>query len=125
ERKGLQAEIETLEGRIAENRARNTEVLRMHNEFQKEARFINELSGYLEQSLDLSAFLVALGETMPPGMTLSTMSYQDAGARGKVVVKELQLNGSIEGARDSAASVVTQYVNTFTEDPYFSTVVER
>ncbi len=124
ERHGVKEEIENLEAQIAKNKARNTEVLRMHNEFRKEARMIEEVSQFVEGSFDFSTFFATLGDSMLPGMKISTVTYQDAGTRNKTPVKELQINGSIVGARDMAASIVTEYVNGFTEHPYFSTVVE-
>lgn len=125
ERHGLAAEIQTLEERIESNRKRNSEVLRLHSAFQKEERFITEVTDYLEDSLDLSRFLVALGHSIPSGMKITSLTYQDASTRMKTVEKEMLISGSIEGARDRAASVVTQYLNVFAVDPLFAEIVER
>lgn len=122
-RYALQGEVQALEERIEENRTRNEEVLKQHRAFQKEERYLNELTTHLDGSLELSEFLRALGDTLHPRMILSTIRYQDVSDRGRSLGKELLLNGSVRANPDAAATVVTDYLNVFQQDPVLATTV--
>jgi hypothetical protein len=124
ERRTLVSESAMLQDQIRQNRARHDEALRLQREFQGNERFINELDLYLGGSLDLSKFLVSLAVSIPLEMTLTAVRYQDVSERGQSVGKQIVLNGSIAGSPDAAATVITEYLKVFRDDPSFADTVE-
>lgn len=115
----IHEEIVAIQEKIAENSARNKEVLRLDSAFKSEARYINGVVDYLNGSLELSSLLVALADTLHPEMSFTSIRYQDRGGR-EGEGKELVINGTITARPDAAASVVTQYVDALQEDPFLS-----
>lgn len=118
-RRSLNSEIADLEANLRENKARHEEVLRLHQEFEKREKLIVAVSQVVDNSLDLSRFLVALGHSLRPGMSLSNIRYTEQGQQ-----KLLQINGSIYGSPDAAASEITDYLEVFKVNPVLSERVE-
>lgn len=124
-RHAVRTEIRTLEERIQEHGARNEQVLKQDSAFKQEERTINDALAYIDGSLDLSTLLIALAETLHPDMTFTTIRYQSAGGPGSVSGKQILISGSIWAEPDAAASVVTEYLNAFHENPYLAERVEQ
>lgn len=118
----LENDIQLLEAKIAEQTPRNTEVLQMNNRFVAHQRLINEVVGYLDGSMELSGFLVALGETLHPEMTLSNIRYQGTGGRA-TGAGQITITGSIFATPEAAAGVITDYLNVFHENPFLAGMV--
>lgn len=126
-RHALEGEIALLEEKIQDNHARNEQVLKLDQAFQTEGRTINEAVAYIDGSLDLSAFLTALSQTLHPNMTFTTVLYQNAGGgRGAdVTKKQVLISGSIRAEPDAATTVVTEYLNAFHQHPFLAERVEE
>lgn len=124
-RHALEGEVRMLEGRIEESSARNAEVLKLEKAFKEEERTINEAIVYLDGSLDLSAFLIALAETLHPNMTFTGIRYQDAAGRGEKPKKQILISGLIWAEPDAATSIVTNYLGAFHEDPFLAARVDE
>jgi Tfp pilus assembly protein PilN len=121
----LSSETKARQSQMSQNKARHDQVLQLHRDYQTHERFILDLSAYLEDSLNLSPFLVALGNTLPPEVDLAGLRYQDVTERGQSIGKQILLHGSVRGAPDAAATSMTEYLKVFAQDALLAEKVER
>lgn len=110
---------------ISAHKKANDELLRQSSEFEKWAKIINEIQGFVGVPIKPSAFLSAIGAARPPTMTLSSLSYNIEGRKepdkkaddgkkipGKsFVVYNILIGGSVTGTSQQA----TRNVEAFRE----------
>jgi len=125
QRAALREATHQSERQVAENRPRHNQVVQMQRDFDTHARLLTEVTSFAEASLDLSTFLIAVGDTLPEEMILTTVRFSEANDRNRDPLRQLQLSGVIRGTPESAASVVTNYLGAFQANPVFLAEVDN
>ncbi len=126
----LELQIGSLKGAIASHQNEigvhkkvNDELLRQSSEFEKWAKIINEIQGFVSVPFKPSAFLSAIGAARPPSMTLSSLSCNIEARKepdkkaedGKKIagkaftVYSVMIGGSVSGTSQQATRAVDAF----------------
>ena len=137
----LEFQISTVSGLIAEDNKQikflapgNVELLKQSQEFERWARLINEVQGFLSSALKPSGFLLAMGEARPSNMTMSELRYNiearsdsTKDAKGKkttqnYAVYTISLAGSVSGTSQQATRAVEAFRDSLSGLPIFKEI---
>lgn len=128
----LSGAIASHQGEIALHEKTNAELLRQSAEFEKWAKNINEIQGFVGVPFKSSDFLAAIGSVRPAQMTLTQLSYNiearkepdkkqgDKKIPGKAfAVYNVTVVGSMSGTAQQATRAVSAFRDKLEELPLF------
>jgi hypothetical protein len=106
------------EARIAENKARNAEALRLTKAINDEERKFAEAAAFVKGALSPTEFITILGQTLPREIQLEYLDYRPHDPNSA----QCTIRGLAAGSKDQASGVASAYVETLRTQPRFTQV---
>ena len=107
------------EKKLAAGKKENEELLRQSGEFERWAKLIKEIQGFVGVPFKPSSFLTAMGEIRPAHMTLSQIAYSIE-TRQDAPVYVIVISGSVTGASTQATHSVEAFRDKLETLPLFN-----
>jgi hypothetical protein len=108
------------QAKIDTNRKASDQVLVLSRKFADEEKKLAEFDAFLRPRMVFSEFVLHLASTLPPELTLDTVSIEDTG---------VNLRGFIVGKAEEASGRISPYVEQLKQDQYlgamFGTVTQN
>ncbi len=101
------------QAKIDANRRASDEALALSRTFGDEEKKLAEFAAFLNPRLVLSEFLLHLGSTLPPELTIETVSVEDTG---------VSLRGLAVGSAEEASGRISPYVEQLRQDKVLALV---
>ncbi len=96
------------QAKIDANAKASDQALALSRKFGDEEKKLAEFDAFLKPRVVLSTFLLHLGETLPPELTIETVAVEDAG---------VSLRGFASGKAEEASGRISPYVEQLRRDP--------
>ena len=114
--RALQADTEIAQKTVDTNKPASDQAIALFRKFQEEEKKVAALQGFLSGSkLVLSDFLLQMGASLPPSVTLNSIDYKPSA---------VTLIGAISGAPDEASGQAVAYVDRLRKNEVFSGMFE-
>lgn len=107
----LNSQIDDWQRQIDRDRAPSAQAVKMFQDFQAEEKKLQEAVAFLKSPMDLSVFLLRLGEILPEHITIDAIDW-----RGNVIT----LRGTVIGSPDEASGFASGFVEVLNNDEVFA-----
>jgi hypothetical protein len=112
---GMGAGIADFQRQIDKDKPASDRAVVAFKKFQEEEKKLLELRDFVVAPLRASEFLLQLGDSLPPGILLTSIDYRPTG---------VALRGTVSGTADQASGEAYAYVGKLQKYPGFATLVE-
>lgn len=116
----LSTQIDDTQAVITKNTKENAEAIRLSKVFDAEAKKITEASLFGRKDLAPSAFILLLGQTLPPEVQIESVDMRFSGASGDQFI----VRGIVAGSKDEASGSADKYVRSLRNSPLFGAKFE-
>jgi len=97
--------------KIDANRKVSDQTLALSKKFEAEEKKLAEFDAFIKSPVALSAFMLHLGSTLPPELTIDTVSVEETG---------VSLHGSAIGKAEEASGRISPYVAQLRKDEFLA-----
>jgi hypothetical protein len=108
---GIGVQISDLDRQIEGNKKLSEQAVQLYNQFRGEEDKAAAVANFVKTDFVRSDFIIALGQSLPDNIVLSSIDVQRDG---------VSLRGSVRGTADEASGLAQTYINQLQADPSLS-----
>lgn len=124
----LVGNLEIAQERMAANRVANDRAVRLSNEFQREARYLEQVANFMRKPILSHEVVLSVASARPRPVVISSLTFVPftEGRGNQTVTKyRLTLQGNVSETADrAAAEVINDFRNALAEAPKLAAMIE-